>query len=106
MMKRVLTLLASAALLAACEGGGDPVEQALREESANNHAEAEFARQQQEAVRTAAAAERQTEIDRLRREITVAEIALEAARAPDDRAAAQASLDESRRALVALEATP
>lgn len=105
-MKRVLTLMASAALLTACEGGGDPVEQALREESANNHAEAAFARQQQEAVRAAAAAERQTEIDRLQREITVAEVALEAAREPDVRAAAQASLDESRRALAALETAP
>ena len=37
-------LLFPALLLAACEGGGDPVEQALREESANNHAEVEFAR--------------------------------------------------------------
>jgi len=92
--------------LSACEGGGDPVEQALREEAANNHAEAEFARQQQEARRTAREAERQIEIDRLNREIAVAEVALEAATDPDIRAAAQASLDESRRALTALEAQP
>lgn len=90
-------------LLAACEGGGDPVEQALREEAANNHAEAEFARQQQEARHGARAAERQAEIDRLNREIAVDEVALEAATDPDVRAAAQTSLDESRRALAALE---
>jgi hypothetical protein len=90
-------------LLAACEGGGDPVEQALREESANNHAEVEFARQRQAEDRAAVEAERQAEIDRLRREITVAETALAAATEPDVRAAAQASLDESRQALAALE---
>lgn len=90
-------------LLAACEGGGDPVNQALREEAANNHAEAEFARQQQEAVRAAAEAERQTEIERLRREIAVAEVALNAATEADVRAAAQASLNESRLALSELD---
>ncbi|MBN8553686.1 MAG: DUF305 domain-containing protein [Caulobacterales bacterium] len=102
-MRRVFLLAAAATLLTACEGGGDPVEQALREESANNHAEAEFARQQQEAARAADATNRQTEIARLQREITVAEVALGAAADPDSRAAAQASLDESRRALARLE---
>ena len=101
-MKRLIPALTL--LLVACEGGGDPVEQALREEAANNHAEAEFARQQQAAEHDARAAERQAEIDRLQREITVAEVALQAAVEPDVRAAAQASLDESRRALAALEA--
>ncbi|WP_029087626.1 hypothetical protein [Brevundimonas aveniformis] len=102
-MRRVLPLAVIALALTACEGGGDPVEQALREEAANNHAEAEFARQQQAAERAARAAERQTEIDRLNREIAVAEVALEAASDSDVRATAQASLDESRRALAALE---
>lgn len=101
-MKRAIPALAL--LLVACEGGGDPVEQALREEATNNHAEAEFARQQQATEHAARAAERQAEIDRLQREITVAEVALQAAVEPDVRAAAQASLDESRQALAALEA--
>lgn len=92
-------------LLAACEGGGDPVEQALREEAANNHAEVEFARQRQAEERAAVEAERQAEAERLRREIVVAETALAAATEPDVRAAAQASLDESRRALAAIEQT-
>lgn len=99
-----LTAALATLLLAACEGGGDPVEQALREEAANNHAEAEFARQQQEARHAARVAQRQAEIDRLNREIAVAEVALQAATDPDVRAAAQTSLDESRRALTALEA--
>lgn len=99
-------LLTASLALTACEGGGDPVEQALREEAAINQAEAEFARQEQEAVHAARAAERQADIDRLNREIAVAEVALEAATEPDVRAAAQASLDESRRALTALEAQP
>lgn len=103
---RALPLIFAGLLLTACEGGGDPVEQALREEAANNHAEAEFARQQQEEVRAAAAAERQAEIERLQREIAVAEVALEAATEPDVRAAAQASLDESRLALAALGGAP
>lgn len=107
---RALPLMLTGVLLAGCEGGGDPVEQALREEAANNHAEAELARQRQAEARTAAAAERQAEIERLEREIAVASVALEAATEPDMRAAAQASLDESRRALAALgaegEATP
>ena len=92
-------------LLTGCEGGGDPVEQALREESANNHAEVEFARQRQAEERAAVEAERQAEIERLRREVIVAETALAAAPEPDVRAAAQASLDESRRALSDLTAT-
>ena len=99
-------LLIPALLLAACEGGGDPVEQALREESANNHAEVEFARQRQAEERAAVEAERQAEIERLRREVVVAETALAAATEPDVRAAAQASLDESRRALAELGAQP
>lgn len=104
-MRAPFPLVAFVILLAACEGGGDPVEQALREESANNHAEVEFARQRQAEERAAVAAERQAEIERLRREIVVAETALAAASEPDVRAAAQASLDESRRALSDLSAT-
>lgn len=98
-----LLVLTASLALTACEGGGDPVEQALREESANNHAEAEFARQQQESGRAAAAVERQAEIARLQREIIVAETALNAARDDETRSAAEASLDENRRALAALE---
>jgi hypothetical protein len=101
-MKRIGLAIAAMAFLTACEGGGDPVEQALREEAANNHAEAEFARQQQAAVHAAAAAERQAEIARLDRQITVAEVALEAAAESDVRAAAQASLDEARAERAAL----
>lgn len=103
---RALPLIIAGLMLTACEGGGDPVEQALREESANNHAEVEFARQQQAEERAAVAAERQAEIERLQREITVAETALAAATEADVRAAAQASLDESRRALEALQPQP
>lgn len=103
---RSLILIAAALLLAACEGGGDPVQQALQEEAANNHAEVEFARQRQAEERAAVAAERRAEIERLNREIMVAEAALEAATEPDVRAAAQASLDESRRALAALSDQP
>ena len=103
---RALPLIVAGLLLTACEGGGDPVAQALREESANNHAEVEFARQRQAEERAAVEAERQAEIERLRREIVVAETALAAATEPDVRAAAQASLDESRRALAALGAQP
>lgn len=104
MMMRVLTLMASATLLTACEGGGDPVEQALREEAANNHAEAEFARQQQATVRAAAEAEHQTRLDRLDRDIAVAQAALNAAPDPATRAAAQASLDQARADRTALAA--
>jgi len=103
-MNRVLLLLASSTLLAACEGGGDPVEQALREESANNHAEAEFARQQQEAVGAAAEAERQAEIARLDRDIVVAQAALNAAPDAATRAAARTSLDQARAERTRLEA--
>jgi hypothetical protein len=103
---RALPPIVAGLMLAACEGGGDPVEQALREEAANNHAEVEFARQRQAEERAAVEAERQAEIERLRREIVVAETALAAATEPDVRAAAQASLDESRRALAALGAEP
>lgn len=103
---RALPLIVAGLLLAACEGGGDPVEQALREEAANNHAEVEFARQRQAEERAAVEAERQAEIERLRREVVVAETALAAATEPDVRAAAQASLDESRQALSELSATP
>ena len=39
-MIRVLAPLALLGLLAACDGGGDPVEQALRDTSAANHAAA------------------------------------------------------------------
>jgi len=102
---RFLPLIVAGLLLTACEGGGDPVEQALREEAANNHAEVEFARQRQAEERAAVEAERQAEIERLRREVIVAETALAAATEPDVRAAAQASLDESRRALSDLTAT-
>ena len=90
--------------LAACERGGDPVQQALREESAANHAEVAFAREAQAQRRATQAVERQAEIDRLRREVLVAEAALRSAEGDDLRAAAQASLDESRAALAALEA--
>ena len=103
---RTLPLIAAAVLLAACEGGGDPVRQALQEEAANNHAEVEFARQRQAEERAAVAAERQAEIERLQREITVAETALTAATEPDVRAAAEASLAESRQALAALSDQP
>lgn len=37
-MKRPLVALVLLTLLAACDGGGDPVEQALRDASAANHA--------------------------------------------------------------------
>ena len=100
-MKRLVPVLAL--VLAACEGGGDPVDQALREEAANNHAEVEFARQAQAREHAAREAERQAEIERLQREITVAEVALQASTEPDVRAAAQASLDEARAALTAAE---
>lgn len=103
---RALPLIVAGLLLTACEGGGDPVAQALREESANNHAEVEFARQRQAEERAAVEAERQAEIERLRREVIVAETALAAATEPDVRAAAQASLDESRRALAELSPEP
>jgi hypothetical protein len=103
---RTLPLIAAALLLAACEGGGDPVQQALQEEAANNHAEVEFARQRQAEERAAVEAERQAEIERLQREIMVAETALAAATEPDVRAAAEASLEESRRALAALSDQP
>lgn len=103
---RVLAMAAAGLILTACEGGGDPVQQALQEEAANNHAELEFARQQQAEERAAVEAERSAEIERLRREITVAETALAAATEPDVRAAAQASLEESRQALAELDAEP
>ena len=106
MASRRLLLSVAALVLAGCEGGGDPVEQALREEAANNHAEVAFAREAQAREQAARASERQAEIDRLQREITVAEVALDAATDPDLRAAAQASLDESRRARAALETHP
>lgn len=103
MRARFSLLVVSALILTACEGGGDPVEQALREEAANNHAEAELARMQQEEERVTRATERQAEIERLTGEIAVAEIALEATTDPEVRATAQASLDENRRTLAALE---
>lgn len=99
---RWVLLIACALLATACEGGGDPVQQALQEEAANNHAEVAFARERLAEERAAVEAERQAEIERLQREIVVAETALAAATEPDVRAAAQASLDESRRALAAL----
>ena len=37
-MRRLLIVAALPLMLAACDGGGDPVQQALREVSANNHA--------------------------------------------------------------------
>ena len=103
---RTLTLIAAVLMLGACEGGGDPVQQALQEEAANNHAEVEFARLRQAEERAAVAAERRAEIERLNREIMVAEAALEAATEPDVQAAAQASLAESRQALAALSDQP
>lgn len=37
-MRRILTALCMVTALAACEGGGDPVQQALRDTSTANHA--------------------------------------------------------------------
>ncbi len=103
MRARFSLLVVSALILTACEGGGDPVEQALREEAANNHAEAELARMQQEEERSGHGVSQQSEIDELRRQIMIAEAALETSDDAELRAAAQASLDENRQALAALE---
>lgn len=103
-MRLILVCGATALFLTACEGGGDPVQQALREEAAANHAEVALAREAATQRRAAEAAERQGEMERLRREIAVAEAALTVAEAPDVRATAEQSLEEARRALAALEA--
>lgn len=100
-MRAALVLLGSTLVLAACEGGGDPVQQALREEASINHAEVALAREEQAARRAEAD---QTEIARLEREIALAEAALNGTRDEMIRAEAQATINANRAALAAIAA--
>lgn len=101
--------------LTACKGGGDPVEQALREEAAEHHAQATQATAKVEAATpttvagaatttTASDSYRAELIAEHRRTIAKAERALADIPDPETRRLAQAELDRSREALASLEA--
>ena len=94
--------LAALLCLAACEGGGDPVQQALRDTAAANHAatvkETTFVSSSPEAI-TAAGARSADQayvaemIAHHRRAIAMAETVLQESRDPDVRRMAQAVID-------------
>lgn len=96
-MRGVLTALLASLALTACDGGGDPVEQALRETAAANQS----ATVRETATVVDAASTDQVWIDRAiahnRETIALSEIALAQSRDPEIRRMAQAVKDARTR---------
>jgi len=108
-MRRSLTALALAAGLAlgACEGGGDPVEQALRDASAERQAAATRTTAELEARQAAPAADQayvEAAIEEHRDAIARAEASLKASSDPALRALAQTTIDTRKAEIAALQA--
>lgn len=100
-------LFVSVALLAACEGGGDPVEQALREAATARQAAATSSTAELEARRPAATGDQTwvaAAIGDHRRAITRAETALRDTGDPEIRRLARSAIDSHQREIAALRA--
>lgn len=105
--------LATLLCLAACDGGGDPVEQALRETSAANHAAtvtptAASSPAREAETNTGAAPADQAYVAEMiehhRRAIVRAETALRDSRDPEVRRMAQAAIDARTREIAEMQA--
>lgn len=103
-MRVVLTAVLASLALAACDGGGDPVEQALRETAAANQS----ATVRETATVSAPASADQVWIDRMtvhhREAVALADSALAQSRDPDVRRMAQASRDARTREIAEMQA--
>lgn len=98
-MRAVLTVLLAALALSACDGGGDPVEQALRETAAANQSATV-----REAATTSAASDEPADaayvarmIEHHRGAIAMAEAALRESHDPEIRRMAEAAIDDRTR---------
>lgn len=102
--------LAALLLLAACEGGGDPVQQALRETAATNHAatvkEAAFVSETGASPDAASADQAYVAemIGHHRAAIAMAEAALKESGDPEVRRLAQAAIDARTREIAEMQA--
>ena len=110
-MRRGLTALAAAALglgLAACEGGGDPVEQALRDASAARQAAATRTTAELEAARPVAPAGDEAyvaaAIEEHRAAIARAEASLRETSDPELQRLARTTIDTRKAEIAALQA--
>lgn len=102
-----VTLAGLALLLSACEGGGDPVQQALREASAAHQAAATETTAEAEARSTAPAADQayvEAAIEEHRAAIARAESTLRDTSDPALRRLAQTTIDARRAEIAALQA--
>ena len=99
-------LLALAPALAACDGGGDPVQQALREAAAKNHSDATRTTAEVEGAQRATADEAYVAgMTALHKGgIAMAEAALRDSRDPEIRRMAQAAIDARTREIAAMRA--
>ena len=103
-MRRVLAA-ACLLTLAACDGGGDPVQQALRDTSAANHAAAARTTAEAEAARqTADQAYVARMITHHESAVAMARIALHDSRDPEIRRMAQAVIDIRTREIAEMKA--
>lgn len=103
-MRAVLSALLAATTLAACDGGGDPVEQALRETAAANQS----AMVKETATVSAPASADRAWVDRMtvqnREAIALADTALAQSRDPEVRRVAKAVRDSRTREIAEMQA--
>lgn len=107
-MKRALAGLGLVLALAACDGGGDPVEQALRETAAANHAATVREGEVTNAANAASGAGDEAYVAEMieyhRRAMAMADTALAESSDPEIRRMAQAVKDSRTREIAALRA--
>ncbi|MBU1384493.1 MAG: DUF305 domain-containing protein [Alphaproteobacteria bacterium] len=106
-MRRGLTVLMLAIGLAACEGGGDPVEQALRDASAERQAAATRTTAEIEATRPVRGTDQayvEAAIEEHRDAIANAEASLKASSDPALRQLAERTIETRRAEIAALQA--